>query len=313
MDLRLPDVAAEFAVAAHRAFENHLGGVDIARAAEGDPSVRRTEVAPVLDKLGVPDLTAGADLDAGLAAGELCREAGRVVLPYPLVGVLLADDRDRRPAVLVTPSIPRADHGDIFRVWRVADIRGRTWTGQADGSPLGTKLGPFVTDLTLSPDDAGEVDGPLALTLGAWQVLGSVERALELATEHVRERHQFGKPLAAFQAVQFQVADATVAVHSLRELCRFTMWRLHVAPDDRLVDALALRVHALECAQVVLRTAHQLHGAIGFCDEHDLSILTRHTQPLLRLPAGLEASTEHLVRAVEAAGFASPFAQVGSR
>jgi acyl-CoA dehydrogenase len=212
--------------------------------------------------------------------------------------------------------MPRADHGDLFPVWRVTDVLGRTWAARVDGSPLGTKLGPFVTDLALSPGDAVDVDDvdvPLALTLGAWQVLGAVERALELATEHVRERHQFGRPLAAFQAVQFQVADATVAVHSLRELCRFTMWRLHVAPDDRVVDALALRVHALECAHVILRTAHQLHGAVGFCDEHDLSILTRHTQPLLRLPAGLEASTEYLMHAVEAGGFASLFAPGPSR
>jgi hypothetical protein len=57
MDLRLPDVAAEFAVAAHRAFRDDLGGVDIARTADDDPSVRRTDVAPVLEKLGVSDLT----------------------------------------------------------------------------------------------------------------------------------------------------------------------------------------------------------------------------------------------------------------
>jgi alkylation response protein AidB-like acyl-CoA dehydrogenase len=147
----------------------------------------------------------------------------------------------------------------------------------------------------------------MLLTLTAWQTLGTLERALELAVEHVNTRHQFGGPLARFQAVQFQIADATVAVQSLRELAHFTLWRLWVAPLDRLVDALALRAHALESAHAVLRTCHQLHGAIGFCDEHDLSILSRHAQPLLRLSAGLEATTEQLMAAIDHTGFDSLF------
>jgi hypothetical protein len=57
----------------------------------------------------------------------------------------------------------------------------------------------------------------------------------------------------------------------------------------------------------VLRTSHQLHGAVGFCDEHDLSVLTRHAQPLLRLPFGLEATTERLIGATAALGFESLF------
>jgi alkylation response protein AidB-like acyl-CoA dehydrogenase len=96
-------------------------------------------------------------------------------------------------------------------------------------------------------------------------------------------------------------------VQSLRELARFTMWRLWAAPLDRLVDALALRAHALESAQSVLRTCHQLHGALGFCDEHDLSILSRHAQPWLRLGGGLEATTEHLMAAIDRSGFDSLF------
>ncbi len=307
MNLELPEIAIDFGAAAERAFAD-AGGVDLARRAEEQPVTRVEVVAPLLDLLGAFDLQVADDLDTALAGAELCRVAGRCALAYPVTAVLASGSPDRPPAALIDPVLPRADHGDLFPRWRLAAIDGGVWEGRPEGPPLGTELGPFVVDMaTTTTEDPEPVDVPLLLTLTAWQTLGTLERALELAVEHVTTRHQFGGPLARFQAVQFQIADATVAVHSMRELARFTLWRLRAAPLDRLVDALALRTHALESAQAVLRTCHQLHGAIGFCDEHDLSILSRHAQPLLRLSAGLEATTERLMAAIDHTGFDSLF------
>jgi Acyl-CoA dehydrogenase, C-terminal domain len=307
MNLELPAVAIDFGAAAERAFTD-AGGVDLARRAEAEPDLRAEVVAPRLDQLGALDLRVADDIDTALAGSELCRVAGRWALPYPVIAVLASDRRDRLPAALVDPVVSRADHGDLFPRWRLAAIDGAVWEGRPEGPPLGTELGPFVVDMAASTiDDPEPVDVPMLLTLTAWQILGTIERALELTVEHVNTRHQFGGPLARFQAVQFQIADATVAVQSLRELAHFTLWRLWVAPLDRLVDSLALRAQALESAQAVLRTCHQLHGAIGFCDEHDLSILSRHAHPLLRLSAGLEATTEQLMAAIDHTGFDSLF------
>ncbi len=307
MNLELPEIAIDFGAAAGRAFTD-AGGVDLARRAEAQPDLRVEVVAPLLDLLGALDLRVADDLDTALAGGELCRVAGRCALPYPVIAVLASAARDRQPVALVDPVLPRADHGDLFPRWRLAAIAGGVWEGRPEGPPLGTELGPFVVDMAASTTaDPEPVDVPMLLTLTAWQTLGTLERALELTVEHVNTRHQFGGPLARFQAVQFQIADATVAVQSLRELAHFTLWRLWLAPLDRLVDALALRAQALESAHAVLRTCHQLHGAIGFCDEHDLSILSRHAQPLLRLTAGLEATTEQLMAAIDHTGFDSLF------
>jgi hypothetical protein len=307
MNLELPEIAIDFAVAAERAFTD-AGGVDLARHAEEQPDTRAGTVAPLLERLGALDVQVADDLDTALAAGEVCRVVGRCALPYPVTAVLASGTRDQPPAALIDPALPRADHGDLFPRWRLASlIDGAVWEGRPEGGPLGTELGPFVVDMAITTGDPEPVDVPMLLTLAAWQTLGTVERALELAVEHVTTRHQFGGPLARFQAVQFQIADATVAVQSLRELAHFTLWRLWAAPLDRLVDALALRTHALESAHGVLRTCHQLHGAIGFCDEHDLSILSRHAQPLLRLSAGLEATTERLMATIEHTGFDSLF------
>jgi hypothetical protein len=303
VNVELPEVAVEFGASAHRAFVA-AGGVDLARRTETDPQLRVTVVVPMLRRLGALDLRLGADGEADLAAGELCRVAGQVALPYPLAAVLAAPDGVDRPVALITPDLPRADHGDLFPHWRVATVDGASsWDAVPDGDVLGTKLGPFVTAVRLTTDQS-PTDASGHLVLSAWQLLGTAERALELAVEHVRAREQFGRPLSAFQSVQFQVADLAVAIQSLRELARFTMWRRSV-PADHLVDALALRLHAIETATLVLRTCHQLHGAIGLCDEHDLSILTRHAQPALRQPAGLEATTAHLMAAIDVSGFDS--------
>ncbi len=162
-----------------------------------------------------------------------------------------------------------------------------------------------MADLDASGDDAGPADADVVhhLVLTSWQVLGTCDRAVELATEHVTDREQFGKPLAAFQAVQFQLADAAVAVAGLRELAGFTLWQLRGDPAEALVDALALRVHALDVARPVLRTCQQLHGAAGVCDEYDISVLARHVQPALRLPVGAESSADLLATAIARSGF----------
>jgi acyl-CoA dehydrogenase len=68
-------------------------------------------------------------------------------------------------------------------------------------------------------------------------------------------------------------------------------------------DLLALRVHMLESADVVLADGHQVLGAMGLCEEHDLAVLDRHLQSVLHRPAGRIASTDLLARAVARDGF----------
>jgi 3-oxo-4-pregnene-20-carboxyl-CoA dehydrogenase alpha subunit len=102
-----------------------------------------------------------------------------------------------------------------------------------------------------------------------------LDRAMELTRAHVREREQFGQPLAAFQGVQFELTDAEVERAGLEELAKYALGRVepghHDRLDDPLDDALALRPAAVEAAQTVFRIAHRLHGTIGFCDETTLS------------------------------------------
>jgi hypothetical protein len=302
----LPDEAVEFAAAASKAF-TALGGVDAARRAEDEPAARATEVAPALAALGIDELDPRAEADSLAAAAALCEAAGRVALPYPLPGALLSAG-DGRPVAVVPDGQARVDHGDLFAEWRVVTLDGRSCAAVPQGDRLATRLGPFVADLTPGGElgDAAR-DRDLHLALGAWQVLGTVDRAVELAVDHVTTRIQFGKPISAFQAVQFQLADCAVAVAGLRELACFTLWRIDAAPDQALADVLALRVHALDVARAVLRTCQQLHGAAGVCDEYDISVLTRHVQPALRLPWSAERTVTELAEAIARDGFEGLF------
>ena len=139
------------------------------------------------------------------------------------------------------------------------------------------------------------------LVLGAWQVLGGIETAFADVCLHVRQRIQFGRPLTEFQAVRFTVADTQVRVRGLEELAKYTSWRLAGAatsPAERIADALALRLHAVEAGRAVLRTCHQLYGAVGFCDETDVSVIDRHLQPTLRFPVSPEVLAQRLVPAI---------------
>ena len=314
----LPDEAVEFSAAAAKAFAA-LGGVDAARRAEEDPTTRAQEVAGALRALGTEDLDPRDGPEALAAAAALCEAAGRCALPYPVAGTLLAG-QDGRPFAVVPDRTARVDHGDLFGEWRVARLAGPATvaTATAEARPLGTRLGPFVTDLVetgTADGDAADEDAAgggvandlvLHLTLTACSVLGTVDRAVELAVDHVNGRIQFGKPIAAFQSVQFALADASVAVSGLRELAHYTLWR------PSLVDALALRVQALDVARSVLRTTQQLHGAAGVCDEYDISVLIRLVQPALRLPWGAERTAEELAGAIARDGFDGLFEHGGA-
>jgi alkylation response protein AidB-like acyl-CoA dehydrogenase len=209
----------------------------------------------------------------------------------------------------VNPEAPRIDHGDLAGDWIAADLDGTRYRVQPS-SRAAAKLGPFLVPATLGAPDgtvpAADVD--LHLTLGSWRIVGAVQQCLEITRQHVVARMQFGKPLADFQAVRFTVADAAVAARGLHELAKYTISRVESVPAQvRSADALILRLKAGETARLVLRAAHQLLGALGFCDESDVSVLDRHTQPLIRLPVSTEVLAMRLLPGIRDGGFETLF------
>ncbi|WP_079028244.1 acyl-CoA dehydrogenase family protein [Streptomyces stelliscabiei] len=115
------------------------------------------------------------------------------------------------------------------------------------------------------PAVLAEVGDAAAAVLAA-EAVGAADRVLERTVAYARQREQFGVPIGSFQAVKHRLADAKVALEFARPL----VFGAAVTLDP--ADAAAAKVTACEAAYATARTALQLHGAIGYTAEYDLSL-----------------------------------------
>ncbi|BCI55146.1 acyl-CoA dehydrogenase [Mycolicibacterium litorale] len=274
--------------------------------AEAKPAERESLVGPVLTELGAWELDVRGEADELEAAAALCRSAGYWALPYPVAERLARPaDLDVDGLVVVAATRPSGALAGLEFRWvavTLAGVRSRV-TGLGPDGPA------FVTELELSAlDDAGVGDLAVALTLPCWTLLGMLDRAIDLTVAHVTLRKQFGQPLASFQGVQFQLTDAEVERSGVDILAKYALWSIATGRPEAVDDSLAFRLAAIEAAEVVFRVCHQLHGAVGFCDETTLSWLSRYSQPLRRLPLGLSATRAQLTRSAGRRGLTGLYA-----
>ncbi|MGH3676397.1 MAG: acyl-CoA dehydrogenase family protein [Mycobacterium sp.] len=305
MILDLGEDAKEYGRQALRAFEA-AGGDQLVQEAEAKPETRDALASPVLTKLGAWELDARTDADGLEAAAALCRSAGYWALPYPVAERLARPvDLDVDGLIVVADRQPAGAIGGVESRWAAVTLDGvrSAVVGRGVTGPA------FVTALELSETDRdGAGDVALGLVLPCWTLLGMLDRALELTIAHVSLRKQFGQPLSAFQGVQFQLTDAEVERSGVEILAKYALWSIGTGRPEAAADALALRMSAIEAAEVAFRVCHQLHGAVGFCDETTLSWLSRYSQPLRRLPLGLSATRDQLTRRVGRRGLTGLYA-----
>jgi acyl-CoA dehydrogenase-like protein len=305
MILDLGDDAKEYGRQALRAFEG-AGGDQLVQQAEAKPDLRESLAGPVLAELGAWELDPRTDADGLEAAAALCRSAGYWGLPYPVAERLAKPtDLDVDGLIVVSDSRPSGVVAGLDSAWAAVSLTGARSRVTGRGA-----VGPgFVAELELSAiDDHGAGDIALGLVLPCWTLLGMLDRAMELTISHVNLRKQFGQPLSSFQGVQFQLTDAEVERSGVEILAKYALWSIGTGRPEAANDALALRMSAIEAAEVLFRVCHQLHGAVGFCDETTLSWLSRYSQPVRRLPLGLSATRDELTRRVGDTGLTGLFA-----
>jgi hypothetical protein len=305
MILDLGDDAKEYGRQALRAFDA-AGGDQLVQRAEAKPDLRESLAGPVLAELGAWELDPRTDADGLEAAAALCRSAGYWALPYPVAERLAKPtDLDVDGLIVVADTRPAGVVAGLQRRWATVSLDGARSkvVGQGTDGPA------FVAELELSAiDENGTGDLALGLVLPCWTLLGILDRAMELTIAHVNLRKQFGQPLSSFQGVQFQLTDAEVERSGVEILAKYALWSIVTERPEATDDALALRMSAIEAAEIVFRVCHQLHGAVGFCDETTLSWLSRYSQPLRRLPLGLSATRDLLTGRVGGAGLTGLFA-----
>jgi 3-oxo-4-pregnene-20-carboxyl-CoA dehydrogenase alpha subunit len=173
-----------------------------------------------------------------------------------------------------------------------------------------TRSSSGMPEYTLRLDDspiAAVLDGCTAADLYELAVAGAcavadgvLAAALDLTTEHVRSREQFGRPLATFQAVAQQIADVYAAARTLHLAAVSACWQLDAGLDaGRDVDVAAYWL--AEHGPAALRICHHLHGGLGMDVTYPLP---RYSALMTDLAAFVGGAADRLDRlgAREAAG-----------
>jgi hypothetical protein len=137
------------------------------------------------------------------------------------------------------------------------------------------QVGP---DALLVPPGAGFKRAMVSLDSGrigiGAQALGIAQAAMEAALRYAKERAAFGQPIAAFQAIQFLLADMSAAIEGARLLLRKAAF-LRDQGRPIIREAAEAKLVAAEVAQRVVTDALQIHGAAGYSTEFPLERLYR--------------------------------------
>jgi short/branched chain acyl-CoA dehydrogenase len=161
--------------------------------------------------------------------------------------------------------------------WRASDTRELSFQGCVvpEGNLLGPRGAGFKQFLEIL--DGGRIS---VAAMG----VGLAQGAYDLAYEYALERQQFGKPIASFQAVQFQLADLATDVEAGRALVYRAAWLKDEERDFALAAAQA-KLYTGLLANRAVNIALQIHGGYGFMDEFPISRLYRD-QKILEIGEG---------------------------
>jgi alkylation response protein AidB-like acyl-CoA dehydrogenase len=123
--------------------------------------------------------------------------------------------------------------------------------------------------VTAGPAGRAVLLGTLA---SAAQLLGAGRALLEASVRHATQRAQFGRPIGAFQAVKHQLADVAIGLEFAQPLLDAAAVAVAAVSGSARRDVSAAKVACADAAYRAARTALQVHGAIGYTEEHDLSL-----------------------------------------
>jgi len=167
------------------------------------------------------------------------------------------------------------DGTSLYYVARDAPGSTLSTTQTVDGRKLATlALKDAPADLIPSRQSsrsAVEAVTDLALIALSAELLGVMEKAQEITFDYLRVRKQFGKPIGSFQALQHQAVNIYIRTETTRSL----IYQVAANNDPYRIDpalAAAVKAKASEDAMAVVEACIQLHGAIGFTDEHDIGL-----------------------------------------
>ena len=107
--------------------------------------------------------------------------------------------------------------------------------------------------------------------------VGLAQACYDEALKYARERHQFGRPIAAFQAIQFKLSDMAMEIELARLMYYKAGW-LHMQGEPYTKEASMAKLYASETAKRAADQAVQIHGGYGFMDEYPVSRYWRNVK-----------------------------------
>jgi acyl-CoA dehydrogenase len=162
-------------------------------------------------------------------------------------------------------------------VLALVDVSGIEATSAANlaGEPRGSLVLDDVaaSGALLTSAQVQELKARYALAR-AVQLAAALEQVLAWTVQYAGERQQFGRPLGKFQAIQMELAEMAGEVTAVTALTDAAV-QVVERNENVVLAAAAAKVRAGSAVEVVARLAHQVHGAIGFTQEHKLHHLTR--------------------------------------
>ena len=106
------------------------------------------------------------------------------------------------------------------------------------------------------------------------EMVGLAEQALKITLDYAKERTAFGHPIGAFQSIQHRCADMLIDVEGSKYAAYQAAWRINEGLPAERETAIAKAWTGRACRRV-MRSAHQVHGAIGFTEDHILHHYTK--------------------------------------
>ncbi len=219
-----------------------------------------------------------------LAAGMLLARAG-VAIPAGPLTMAAASDRGAAPGPGAV--LRRVPYGRLATTVTAGSGEGGDWLAvitRPAGVRPGRNLAGEPRDEVEPGADAEVHDAPagtadyarrLRLLFRSLLIAGAARRALDLTVTYVREREQFGRPLARFPTVQQELARMAGEVALIGAATQAAVADELAPPGADAVSAvLAAKAQASHSAGIVAAIAHQLHGAIGTTEEHRLRLTT---------------------------------------
>lgn len=280
-----------------------LGAANVPAAvrawADGDTAPGR-KVWNQLAELGVTALLVAEKFD-GIDAHPVdavvaLERLGYWAVPGPVtesivVAPLLLSDDERTAAlaagesiatVALPPQVPYAVNADF------ADLVLLAGDGQVSEATVGAahdSVDPARKLFELSASGAAQAaDTARAYEFGvlatAAQLIGAGQAMLDQSVAYAKQRTQFGRVIGSYQSIKHKLADVHIALELARPLVYGAALSLADGSADTTRDVSAAKVAAADAALLSARSSLQTHGAIGFTQEHDLSLLLLRVQAL---------------------------------